>query len=272
MAKSKTEKVVDRMTERLQNSRNPMTLIEKVLYWGLLLLLVLSAIFLPSILKQYTGLSILSLIPIVIFSVCFFAVVVVRKNKLKKKFWKVPAEDAATKIDYTNISVADTSSKILEFYDSHTLVFGSKKEALMPFVYNWFLTSGYISDNEKLEVYTLQLSNIRNILEEKKDVKKPLPQDLELLLINIDNLDLDENQLNKLGIEESIVRPFRFPFWVDSYFVPNAQMEAINAANAEDDEDEYDEESGESEEETESDSDSASESESESESESADEE
>lgn len=245
MAKSKTQKVVGHMTEKLQNLRAPMSLLTKILYWGSFALLLASVLVFPNIIKAVTGSYLLTIIPVLLFTAIVLGIVVIRKKKNSKLFWRVDPANVDKNISYVNISESVADEKMLEFYGDRAIVFGSKKEDIVPFIYNWFLTGEFISSAEKLNVYTLKLSTVRSKLEEKKNAKNPLPENMDLLIVDVNDLELSDEQMKKFTTEEGVIRPFRFSSWIDSNFIPSDEMKALYE---DDEEDEYDEDEKEDEE------------------------
>lgn len=235
MAKSKTEKLVGRMVEKIQNNRNPMTTLGKVCYWGLILGLLFSVILLPGILKSLMGTSLLFLVPMVIFSILILVFVFKRKNKLASLFWQ--DKECGSKINYVKVSDA---GNIEEFCDGKTWVFGSKKEELVPFIYNWFLTAGVLKKSSGLDVYYLPVSVLKKRFKDRNDVKVKLNDDQEIFLIKLAELDMDDDKEQKLGNEALVLRPFDFYNWLTKNFiVTGLEINNLDDSDEDDEEDEY---------------------------------
>lgn len=237
MANKRTQKVIERMTNKLQSYRYPMSTIGKIGYYALWALLLISVVLLPTILKSITGFSAPALIPIIVFSVIVLVVIVVRKKKLSEKFWKVT--DTSSKVDYIKV---DDISLIFDLFKKKSWVFGSSKEELTPFIYNWFLTSDVITENTKLNVYYLPVSLLREELTEITSAVPVLPKDQEIFIISLDELDMTEAQENRIDAESNVVRPFELSTWLTKYFIITKADLGIEEDDEDEDEEEDDEE------------------------------
>lgn len=233
MANKRTQKVIERMTNKLQSYRYPMSTIGKIGYYALWALLLISVVLLPTILKSLTSFSAPALIPIIAFSVIVLVVIVVRKKKLSEKFWKVT--DTSSKVDYIKV---DDISLIFDLFKKKSWVFGSSKEELTPFIYNWFLTSDVITENTKLNVYYLPVSLLREELTEITSAVPVLPKDQEIFIISLDELDMTEAQENRIDAESNVVRPFELSTWLTKYFIITKADLGIEEDEEEEDEDE----------------------------------
>lgn len=214
MANKRTQKVIKRMTDKLQSYRYPMSAIGKIGYYALWVLLFISVLILPTVCKSLTGFSSPSLIPMIIFSVLIIVVMVIRKKKLSEKFWKVT--DTSSKVNYIKV---DDISLIFDLFKKKSWVFGSAKEELTPFIYNWLLTSEAIDENTKINVYYLSVSLLRDELTEITSAVPVLPQDQEIFIISLDELDMTEEIENKIDAESNVVRPFDLSTWLTKYFI-----------------------------------------------------
>lgn len=237
MAKSRSEKMISRMVEKVQNHRQPMSAGIKVLYWGCMLGLFISVLVLPGILKMLTGSTLMFLVPMVLFSAGIITIIYYRKKKSEKVFWQT--RDIDGKVIYTKF---EDASKIEQFCDGNTWIFGSKKEDLMPFIYNWFLTLGVIEDGDKVNVYYFPVSLIKSRFKYKDSVKRQLEDSHELFLISLNELDIDEATDKELSKESSIIRPYDFFMWLTSNFAVAGLLVHDDDEEDEDyDEDEEDE-------------------------------
>lgn len=236
MAKSKVERTVSRMVSKIQSFRKPMSKPAKFGYWTLMVLLIISVAFLPAFLRELIGTTLPAFIPIIVFSAAVLAILIVRKNKAEKDFWQT--KDIADKVNYIEVTDA---SELEKFCDDNTWVFGSKKEELMPFIYNWLLTSDAIGKNDKINVYYLSVNVIKSRFKHRDDAKQKLAENQELFLIKLAELDFDDETKFKINSEASVLRPFDFYVWLTKNFVVSG-LNIEPADESDEDEDEYDEE------------------------------
>lgn len=230
---SSVERTIGRMVDKVEAQRDPQTKVMKVVYWILVGLLIISAVFLPSVLKELLGFALYSLIPVAIFSVAILVLVMMRKKKYEKAFWQV--RDISSKVNYVEVTDA---SEIEKFCNENSWVFGSKKEEIMPFNYNWLLTAGAIDANTKLNVYYMSAGLVKSRFTYRNDVKNQLTDDHEIFVVDLSELDMSEEIEDKLANEAAVVRPYEFYNWLTKNFIVTGLSVSDEEDDEENDEDE----------------------------------
>lgn len=226
MAKKKRiiYKTISGAVVELHKFRHPMKLWLKVLLIILAVIGVLFFCFLPGLLVgEFHASNFMATLPTLIALLLVLTFRNIRKKKIVESFMKV--EDITDKVDFKTI----TNPREFEQYRTkETWVFGTKREDMMAFMYNWFLSAGAIDENTKLEVYSFPFSLLAQQYFVRPD--KTMKDDTTINLWCVADLGLSDETRERIQAEVEIVKPFEFSRWLPSYF---------DVSSVDDDDDEY---------------------------------
>lgn len=236
MANKKQKKIVYRSIansiSRLNEYRKPSSKLKwiPIVLLGIIVTIVLC--FLPGVLVNFTPITeTYAAIPSFALIFLILAGFVYSKKRTVRKFMKV--SDVSDFVDYQDIC---NINEIMSYKDKRTWVFGTKREMMMPFFYNWFLSSGIIEEGTKLTVYSFPFM----YLKERYELKDPgsISDTTTINLFCLDETKIKEDKLDVLSEEEKIVKPFNFSAWLELKCKPKSYSEYVED-EYEDDDDEY---------------------------------
>lgn len=213
--KSVTRAILD-----ISESRNKKSQLSKILFYALIILAVVFVAVAPSYIMSYFECSpTVACIPsFVVLGLVFFGANF-RKRRALSKFMRV--SDVSSKVKLIELGDEMTLQDYKVFYDNDTWIFGSHKDEIVPFIYNWFLSAGIIDEDKKFNVYTIKTDVINRMFKRSIAAKSLDNQAAEVTLIPITEFEFTDEQLDKLIEEAAYVRPFQFERWLrKNYIVP----------------------------------------------------
>lgn len=219
----------------ISEKRSKHSLLSKILFYGLIILAVMFVAVAPSYIVSYFNCSTtLACIPsFIVLGVVFFGANF-RKRRTLSKFMKV--SDITGKVNYIELGENTTLQDFKVLYENDTWVFGSRKEDIIPFIYNWFLTAGVIDSSTTFNVYTLK-TEVLNKKFNRQTLNKTLEnQAAEVCLVPITEFEFSDEQLDLIIDEAQCVRPYQFETWLSKNYVVPAFFNSDDAAEVADSE------------------------------------
>lgn len=220
MAKNKVfYKSISKAILDLTERRRKKSVLNKILFYAVIAFVVIFAAVSPSYIMEYFSCTpFLACLPSFILLGLVFFGGYYRKKLAVRRFMKV--ENIDDKVNFIELTDSTTLSDFKRFYEDDTWIFGSRKEDIIPFIYNWFLTAGVINNDTKFNAYYLKMDVIKSKFKRKSEKDDNIQlQAKEVCLLSISEFDFTDDQLEKISEEASCVKPFQFESWLNKYFV-----------------------------------------------------